>query len=101
MFFKKFDNPWRPLHAVFLQLLVSCNISVHRSGFQHQIASTPAADYIAFFSLIQFLYGTLTHQMRSPGSVVVNTLTFRTKGSGINSRWTCLAIIALLSNIDT
>ena len=43
----------------------------HQHGFQHQIPTTPAACYIAFFSLIPVKYGTLTHQMRIPGSQLV------------------------------
>ena len=65
----------------------------HRSGVRHQINGVPAAYYIAFFSLIRFKYGTLTHKMRSPDSVpiVVSTLGCRAKGWGIETRWTRLA----------
>ena len=44
----------------------------HRSGFEHQIAAAPAACYIAFFSLLRFNYGTLTHEMRIRDSVVAS-----------------------------
>ena len=79
--------------------LISRWCLLHRSGFQHQIASAPTTYYIAFFSLIQFKYGTLTHQFRSLGSVVISALSCHTEGSGIDLRWTRLANIVLESNI--
>ena len=74
----------------------------HRSGFRHQIAGAPAAyyRYIAFFSLIRFKYATLTHQMRSPDSVVVSTLGCHTECWDTDSRWTRLANIALETERD-
>ena len=47
---------------------------MQQSSFGHQIASAPAAYYIAFFSLIRFKYSTLTNQKRSPDGVAVSTL---------------------------
>ena len=41
-----------------------------RSGFGYQITAASAACYIAFFSLLWFKYGTLTHKMRSADDVV-------------------------------
>ena len=45
----------------------------YRSGFGHQITAALAACYIAFFSLLQFKYGTLTQEMRSVDDVVAST----------------------------
>ena len=73
-------------------LLTDCIIIrkclLYRSGFGHQIAAVPAACYIdiAFFSLLRFKYGTLTHKMRSPDSVVASAQVFQAEGSGIDSR---------------
>ena len=73
----------------------------HRSGFRHQTAAAAAACYIAFFSLLRFKYGTLTHEMRSPDSIVTSVDAYQTDGWGIDSRRTCLTEIALESYFAT
>ena len=62
---------WTKFRVVHLNLSCYFFGSVdHRSGFLHHIAGAPAAYCIAFFSLIRFKYGTLTHQMLSADGVV-------------------------------
>ena len=68
---------------------------MHRPGFRHQIAGSPAANQIALFSLIRFKYSTLTKQIRSPDGVVVRMSGYNAEGWGIKSRWTRLPKIAL------
>ena len=67
---------------------------LHQSGFGHQIAAAPSACYIAFFSLLRFKYGTLTYAMQSPDGVVASAV-YQVAGSGIDSRRTHLAELAL------
>ena len=70
---------------------------MHRPGFRHQIAGSPAANQIALFSLIRFKYrySTLTFQIRSPDGVVVTMPGYSAEGWGIESRWTRSPKIAL------
>ena len=70
---------------------------MHRPGFRHQIAASPAANQIALFSLICFKYSTLTHETQSPDGVVVRMSGYNAEGWGIKSRWTRLPKIALES----
>ena len=53
---------------------------LHCPGFGHQITGAPAANQITLFSLIQFKYSTLTHQIRSPDGVVVSTSGYSAMG---------------------
>ena len=89
-----FNSLYNP-SIIFWFLVRKCLL--HRSGFGHQIAAAPAACYIAFFSLVRFKYGTLTHVMRSPNSVVACAHVCQAEGSGIDLRRTHLAEIALES----
>ena len=61
---------------------------MHRPGFRHQIAGSPAANQIALFSLIRYKYSTLTRLIRSPDGVVVRTSGCNAEGWGIETRWT-------------
>ena len=74
---------------------------MHRPGFRHQIAESPAANQIALFSLIRFKYSTLTHGIRSPDGVVVSTFDYNAEGWGIESRWTRSPKVALESYNST
>ena len=71
---------------------------MHRPGFRHQIAGSPAANQIALFSFICFKYTTLTLQFRSTDGVVVRTPGCNADGCGIESRWTRSPKIALESH---
>ena len=70
---------------------------MHRPGFRHQIAGSPAANQIALFSFIRFKYSTLTHCVRSPDGVVVGTSGYNAEGWGIKTGWTRSPKIALES----
>ena len=74
---------------------------MHRPGFRHQIAGSPAANQIALFTLIRFKYSTLTHQIPSPDGVVVRTPGYNANGWGIESYWTRSPKIVLESYIST
>ena len=61
---------------------------MHRPGFRHQIAGSPAANQIALFSLIRFKYSTLTPCIKSPDGVEVSTSGYNAEGWGNESRLT-------------